>query len=74
LIYPNPAKDRVIVNSLNVLKQIEIYDLSGKKILSRKPDSEITFSISKNQLNSGFYIMKIIDSKENSYIRKLVFE
>jgi endoglucanase len=73
-IYPNPAKDRVIVNCPNGLSHIEIFDLSGKKLISRKLIGETTFAISKNQLKSGLYILKIIDSKENSYTRKLVFE
>ncbi len=73
-IYPNPAKDRVFVNCMNGLKQIEVYDLSGKKLISRKLDGEIICTLSKSQLNSGLFILKITDSKENTFIRKLVFE
>jgi len=56
------------------LKQIEIYNLSGKKLISRKLNDETTCSLLKNQLSSGLFILKITDSNENSYVRKLVFE
>ena len=74
LVYPNPAKDRVMVNCMNGLKQIELFDLSGKKLFSKKLDGEMFCYLSKNQLNSGLFILKITDSKGNSFIRKLVFE
>ncbi len=73
-IYPNPAKDRVIINCLNGLKQIEIFDLSGQKLSSRNIAGENSYSISKNQLSSGLFILKITDSMENKFVRKLVFE
>jgi len=72
-IYPNPAKEQVNVECPNGLKQIEIFDITGKKISTRKFNGEPTFSFSKKINGAGLIIAKIIDTKENLYLRKLLF-
>ena len=73
-IYPNPAKEQVNVECPNGLKQIEIFDITGKKISSRKFNGESTFSFSKKNNGTGLFIMKITDTKENLYVRKISFK
>lgn len=54
-IYPNPAKDFVKIASNEKVQSVEIYNLTGQKILS-STQKEITIS----NLNKGIYFVKII--------------
>ncbi|SDI20446.1 aryl-sulfate sulfotransferase [Winogradskyella thalassocola] len=63
-VYPNPTKDLLNFNLL--INEIEVYDLSGKTVLS-KTDSEF---INLENLADGLYLIKI-SANENSRIIKI---
>ncbi|MBL85871.1 MAG: alpha-amylase [Winogradskyella sp.] len=69
-IYPNPTQSLFRINS-NV-SNIEIYDLTGKKVKSYKGDftKNDTFDIST--LNTGTYIVKVEDNNNKTKTTKLV--
>lgn len=73
-IYPNPAKELVNVNCPNGLKEIEIFDISGQKIMIQKFNGENVVMLSKQFYGNGLFLMKITDSKQNFYMRKLLIE
>ena len=59
-LYPNPVKD-ILNITLNDVRNIEIYDLLGKMMLSEtNPDSKINVS----SLPQGIYIVKIITDND----------
>jgi uncharacterized protein YjdB len=72
-VYPNPAKDRLEVNCPNGLRQIELFDISGRKVSFSKFNGENAISFPKNFSDSGLFILRITDVKGNSYMRKIVF-
>ena len=63
-MYPNPSDDYVVFNKH--LDVIEIYDISGKRILNLNNISK-NENIDISKLTSGYYIVKIIsnNSSEN---------
>lgn len=71
-VYPNPAKDIVYI-SLDELQadfEIAFYDISGKLIYSGNmltQKKKIDISV----LNSGIYILKLKDSKGNTFSHKI---
>lgn len=52
-IYPNPAKNRLFIDGNYTF--IEIYDMTGKKVLESEQNTEIDVT----QLNNGIYTLKI---------------
>src|SRR5699024_7130841 len=54
-LYPNPAKDFLYIENLTNPVQIEIYDLSGKVLLSKEVD-EATKQVNLSQLAEGVYL------------------
>lgn len=59
-LYPNPVED-ILNITLNDVRNIEIYDLLGKMMLSEtNPDSKINVSL----LPQGIYIVKIITDND----------
>jgi len=69
-IYPNPVTSGtvIITTKFNLSKQIEIYDVLGKKVMSTVLQGK---ELQVSDLNSGVYILKIRE-RNSSATRKLV--
>ena len=70
-IYPNPTNEsfNIDIDANNQLN-IEIYDISGKLLLSSKTTKNINIS----SLNSGIYFVKINSDNEIYNIKKLIIQ
>jgi YVTN family beta-propeller protein len=71
-IYPNPAKSFIVIRCPLPVKEIEIFDVSGKLI------KEITFSssepkISLKGIKSGVYLLKI-KAENKEFTKKLIIK
>ncbi|MGY0391619.1 alpha-amylase family glycosyl hydrolase [Bizionia sp. KMM 8389] len=69
-IFPNPAKDSFKINAS--ISQIEIYDLTGKRIKSFKGRFSSSDSFDISDLNEGLYIIKVTDNSGNNETTKLI--
>jgi hypothetical protein len=59
-LYPNPAKNNLTVNSKNEpLKQIEVFNVLGQRIISLNFSSSLSENIDVSSLNTGMYLVKI---------------
>lgn len=67
VLYPNPAKDIVTIQSVEV-SRVEIYNMGGKLLKSQENSNEIHF----DGLASGIYFIKIIDTEGNLTTQKLI--
>lgn len=56
-IYPNPTKDRLHINTNNIVKEIEVFDVKGTSIISTNDIS--TNDIDISSLEKGVYFIKI---------------
>lgn len=62
-IYPNPATSIVNIDNDNEIKGIEIYDISGKRVINLTPQAETTnVTIDINGINNGCYFVRITDT------------
>jgi exonuclease III len=74
-IYPNPSSDKMsIVNHLEVPIQLNIYNLTGQKMLSDSLSEKEVKSINTTELNNGLFLIKIsnTNSQEIFEIKRLV--
>ena len=73
-IYPNPSNSDVTISfeNQNTSYKIEVYDLSGKLILSNTTTLR-NYLITKSTLNSGVYFIKITNHEGNYSVKKLLF-
>lgn len=55
-LYPNPAKSIISFKNYDKIQNIEIYEVSGRKVKSIQPDNE---SISVEDLKNGIYYLEI---------------
>lgn len=72
---PNPTTGKVILeitssSQKNEIDQIEIYDITGRKVQAINNNNQNTFELNLNQQQSGIYILKMMINQE--YITKRV--
>ena len=72
-VYPNPATDNInIVSYAKLINSIDVYNLSGQKVISKKVNATTT-KLNINSLAKGVYILDI-KSKVSSVKRKIIVE
>lgn len=73
-IFPNPSNTDVTITFENqsTTYKIEIFDISGKLILSNTTNMN-SYLISKNNLTSGVYFVKLTNFEGNYSVKKLLF-
>jgi len=67
-VYPNPARDFILIDNLKDNVEFEIYDIQGKLIKREKYKNS---QISLNNLTKGVYIIKI---PSENYSQKIIIE
>ena len=72
-IYPNPAKDRfsILLKNSNGIKNIEIYNILGKRIYQKKPKGDILV-VENDRFTKGVYLVKVISKDNQVYFSKLI--
>lgn len=71
-VYPNPAKDIVKVDTDNIIKSIQLYDIQGR-LLQTGIINEISASFDMSNRAAGIYFLKITTDK-GIKVEKLVKE
>ncbi|MCB0807091.1 MAG: T9SS type A sorting domain-containing protein, partial [Bacteroidales bacterium] len=66
-VYPNPATDKIFLNSENPVSKIQIYNQSGELLLTMEKTSMIDISM----LNPAIYILKVTDTRGNIFTVKI---
>ncbi len=72
LIYPNPARTEINVLSQKVLKQIQLFDFTGRVKYSDVSVFKNSLQINVSNLASGVYILRMTDVEGNSSSEKIV--
>jgi Secretion system C-terminal sorting domain len=72
LIYPNPVKEDLSIENIQSIKQVQLYDQIGRLVYSQNNEENDNFlSIKMDQFTNGSYILKLIDTKGVSEVRKI---
>ena len=73
-VYPNPAKDNInIVSYAELINSVDVYNLSGQKVLSKKVNNGTTTKINTSGLSKGVYIIDV-KSRVSSVKKKVIIE
>jgi len=73
-VYPNPAQSEMMVvtgNSAIKIVQMEVYDLTGRKVHNQTLNQS-SGTLRLNNLDKGIYILKVRLDQEDVVIRKVV--
>lgn len=76
LIYPNPAKNQLTIQSRDLQNSIvSLYDLNGKKVTEHfKNQNEEAITIATNNFPNGIYLLQLITSDGMIYSEKVIIE
>jgi hypothetical protein len=69
VVYPNPAINYITISSTTQIKNIQLYDLLGKRVLQTTK----TNTIQVNHLAKGMYLLKIV-SEERQLVKKIIIK
>jgi choice-of-anchor B domain-containing protein len=68
-LYPNPSTNYVEISSPETpISEIQVYDLSGKLVISNKYNSEVNINLNISSISNGIYLLKI----NNQVTKKLI--
>jgi hypothetical protein len=70
VVYPNPVKNEVYIQSEMALSKADIFDINGRKVLSAELDQRN--SIDVQSLTNGVYIISVTDSNGLQSSQKLI--
>ena len=70
--YPNPFKDDIQIQSNLDIIEANIYDITGKKVLESKVNQETNAHIKSSLLQSGVYLLEIIDINGNKQTKQII--
>ncbi len=70
-IYPNPFKDYLIIDGKDKLKDIKLFDITGKQIKIEQLQNRITF---KETISNGIYFIWIETENGKQIIKKIIKE
>ncbi|HPD65144.1 MAG TPA: T9SS type A sorting domain-containing protein [Bacteroidia bacterium] len=73
-VYPNPATDRITIESMLSLKQVEIFNVIGARIRMLDGNDLKIFQFERGQLSPGLYFMKVTDIQGNNKKFSIIFE
>jgi len=74
VVYPNPVQDILhIENTVNSFKNIKLYSIDGKLLLSKSFDSPInTYELTVSNFQKGTYLVKIEDVNNKSISKMII--
>lgn len=72
VFYPNPASDKLTIESTENMQSIEVIDMNGKRInfISNIGDSK--YSLNVSSLATGLYFVKIVDGNQQVITHKFI--
>jgi hypothetical protein len=71
--YPNPAQDDLYILGTHKIKSIELINTLGKRVAFYHFNKSI-IRINVSELNSGIYLIQVIDENNTSDTKKLVIK
>ena len=74
-IYPNPVTSQVFIshsNSMHYATSVVLLDTNGKKVLSQKTANQPIVSLNTENLQAGFYFLKLTDNLGLTSVHKLI--
>ncbi|RUT79668.1 T9SS type A sorting domain-containing protein [Ancylomarina longa] len=70
--YPNPVRDILYLENLNQVKQIQLFDLSGRAVLAvQTPNNSVNLNM--NALKNGMYIL-VFELEDGSRLSKKILK
>lgn len=67
-VYPNPAKDKLLIKSQGEINFLAIYDIRGELMMAKRKRFERKFTVSVSSLDPGIYLL-VLNGKNKISVR-----
>ena len=74
LIFPNPASNMFTIADIDHIRKIEMYDLSGLRVMEMTTHGEHSVTINANRFGSGMYFILLRSDMGNIAVGKIMIE
>lgn len=75
VVYPNPVVNILNIRAGKSIRQVEIFDVTGRSTYLNNHVNDFNLSLNVEDLNTnGIYILKVTDVQGNSSVRKLMIK
>jgi len=71
-LFPNPASRRVYIESDMLIRQIEVFSMSGARVLSSSGGPGFSKSVDVHEFSAGIYLVHIVTGSGRIMVEKLV--
>ena len=71
-VFPNPANDRVVVESETPVTKAALYDLNGRLVRAVNLDGANRFELGVNDLTAGFYLLQLTFDNHKTQNLKII--
>ncbi len=68
-IYPNPARNEINISAPYNISEIQVFSISGKQVLVRKPISENSLKLNIERFTPGIYLLKVFQNNQVSTLK-----
>lgn len=68
---PNPFQNHINISSEQLISEINIYEITGKRVRNTSTISNYQHSIETSHFNNGIYLLEITDELGNKVTRKM---
>lgn len=66
--YPNPVEHELVISYIEDIENIEIYDVSGKRVFKQKYQDKLV-KIPFATFSSGTYLTKVVTANGSQFIK-----
>ena len=73
-LYPNPAKDEVIINSTHLLSSYRIFNSSGALVQSNNHLNKSHLSLNLSRLKPGIYLVQALTNNNKMTTKRLIIK
>ncbi len=70
-IYPNPATDKVNISGCANVKEVQVFDVLGQKVMNINVTND-KVELNTSGLKNGIYLIRFTDNADNNYFRKVI--
>ena len=71
-VFPNPANDRVVVESEIAVTKAVLFDMNGRMVRTANLGGANRFELGVNDLNAGFYLLQLTFENQKTQNLKIV--
>jgi hypothetical protein len=73
-VYPNPASDKLYIESYSKISEVKIYDITGRIVFEKSAIPNSSLQINCNEFLRGIYFIKINSNLNTYYSHKIIIQ